>query len=158
MPETKSNAVLLDAVFGALADPVRREILNRLDGKALLVTELAAPFRISLQAVSRHIQVLVRAGLVTQERSGRVSRCRLDAGPILQGALWLNRYSRYWQSRFDTLAMWLDSLSPSRDDRKISRPPARDGHAVRQDAAMVAGGETTGIRRRRPGARAGSHG
>ena len=107
-----SDDVMLDAVFGALADPVRREILNQLDGKDLLVTELAAPFKISLQAVSRHIHVLVRAGLVTQERSGRVSRCRLDIGPILQAALWLNRYSRYWQSQFDTLAMWLDSLSP----------------------------------------------
>ena len=103
---------MLDRVFGALSDPVRREILNRLDGENLLVTELAAPFKISLQAVSRHIQVLVRAGLVTQERTGRISRCRLDARPILEAALWLNRYSRYWQSQFDTLAMWLDSLSP----------------------------------------------
>jgi len=102
----------LDLAFGALADPVRREILSQLDGKTLLVTELAAPFKISLQAVSRHIQVLVRAGLVTQERSGRVSRCRLDVGPILEASLWLNRYSRYWQSQFDTLALWLDSLSP----------------------------------------------
>jgi DNA-binding transcriptional ArsR family regulator len=102
----------LDRVFGALADPVRRAILVRLDGEDLLVTELAAPFDISLQAVSRHIQVLVRAGLVVQERTGRVSRCRLDAGPILKASLWLNRYSRYWQARADTLAVWLDSLSP----------------------------------------------
>src|ERR1700676_5395997 len=87
----------LDLVFGALADPVRREILHRLDGADLPVTELAAPFDISLQAVSRHIQVLVRAGLVKQERSGRISRCRLDAGPILTASLWLNRYSNYWQ-------------------------------------------------------------
>src|ERR1700722_19631896 len=112
MDELEADAETLDLVFGALADPVRREILNRLDGNDLLVTELAAPFAISLQAVSRHIQVLVRAGLVTQERTGRISRCRLDAGPILNASLWLNRYSRYWQSQFDTLAMWLDSLSP----------------------------------------------
>jgi DNA-binding transcriptional ArsR family regulator len=108
----KSDDAALDVVFGALADPVRREILNRLDGKDLLVTELAAPFKISLQAVSRHIQVLVRAGLVTQERSGRVSRCRLDTGPILQVTLWLNRYSRYWLMQADPLGRWLDSLSP----------------------------------------------
>jgi DNA-binding transcriptional ArsR family regulator len=101
----------LDLVFGALADPVRRAILVRLDGEDLLVTELAAPFDISLQAVSRHIQVLVRAGLVTQERTGRISRCRLDTGPILEAALWLNRYSRYWLGRSDTMARWLDSLS-----------------------------------------------
>src|SRR5438477_3449221 len=101
----------LDRVFFALSDPVRRQILERLDGQALLVSELAAPFEISLQAVSRHIQVLVRAGLIQQERTGRISRCRLDAGPIFEAALWLNRYSKYWQSQFDTLAMWLDHVS-----------------------------------------------
>jgi len=107
----EADDATLDLVFGALADPVRRAILARLDGEDLLVTELAAPFDISLQAVSRHIQVLVRAGLVTQQRSGRVSRCRLDAAPILQAVLWLNRYSRHWQRRADTLQLWLDSLS-----------------------------------------------
>src|SRR5580700_5346057 len=111
MDSVEPTEATLDLVFGALADPVRREILNQLDGKDLLVTELAAPFAISLQAVSRHIQVLVRAGLVTQERSGRVKSCRLDTGPILQAALWLNRYSRYWQAQFDTLALWLDAMS-----------------------------------------------
>jgi DNA-binding transcriptional ArsR family regulator len=94
----------LDLVFAALADPVRRAILERLDGEELLVSALAAPFDMSLQAVSKHIQVLVRAGLVTQERSGRVSRCRLDAGPIYAAAVWLNRYSKYWQTQF---AGWL---------------------------------------------------
>ena len=84
-----------DALFFALSDPVRRKILERLDGQALLVSELAAPFDISLQAVSRHIQVLVRAGLIQQERSGRISRCSLDAGPLLDAAVWMNRYSKY---------------------------------------------------------------
>lgn len=82
----------LNRVFSALADPVRREILSRLKDQELLVSELAEPFDISLQAVSRHIQVLVRAGLVQQQRSGRVSRCRLDAGPIYTAAVWINRY------------------------------------------------------------------
>src|ERR1051326_7232441 len=103
----------LDALFFALSDPVRRRILERLDGEALLVSELAAPFDISLQAVSRHIQVLVRAGLIEQERSGRISRCSLDAGPIFEAALWLNRYSKYWQAQFDTLAARLDNLATS---------------------------------------------
>jgi DNA-binding transcriptional ArsR family regulator len=97
----------LDAVFFALSDPVRRRILDRLDGQALLVSELAAPFDISLQAVSRHIQVLVRAGLVQQERTGRISRCSLDAAPIFDAAVWVNRYSKYWQAQFDALAGWL---------------------------------------------------
>jgi DNA-binding transcriptional ArsR family regulator len=100
----------LDHVFSALSDPVRRAILERLDGEDLLVSELAEPFPISLQAVSRHIQVLVRAGLVRQERTGRISRCRLDAGPIYQAAVWINQYSKYWQSQFDTLAAWLDQI------------------------------------------------
>jgi DNA-binding transcriptional ArsR family regulator len=98
----------LDRVFFALSDPVRRQILERLDGRALLVSELAAPFAISLQAVSRHIQVLVRAGLVTQERTGRISRCSLEVGPIVAAAVWINRYSKYWQQQFDLLAATLD--------------------------------------------------
>jgi DNA-binding transcriptional ArsR family regulator len=104
------EAARLDAVFFALSDPVRRAILERLKGEALLVSELALRFPISLQAVSRHIQVLVRAGLVRQERSGRISRCRLEAGPIFAAAVWLNRYSEYWQSQFDTLKGWLETL------------------------------------------------
>jgi DNA-binding transcriptional ArsR family regulator len=109
--ELPAPAATLDRVFAALADPVRRKILARLDGSDRLVSELAAPFAISLQAVSRHIQVLVRAGLVKQERTGRISRCRLDAGPIFEAALWLNRYSKYWQSQFDTLATWLGAIA-----------------------------------------------
>src|SRR5213083_3827086 len=111
-----SSEMLLDRVFAALADPVRRAVLSQLDGEDLLVSELAAPFDISLQAVSRHIQVLVRAGLVKQERTGRISRCRLDAGPIFEAALWLNRYSKYWQSQFDTLAAWLDHISSAEEE------------------------------------------
>src|ERR1700687_210871 len=99
-----TEEALLDRVFFALSDPVRRAIMWRLDEGALLVSELAAHFEISLQAVSRHIQVLVRAGLVRQERTGRISRCRLDAGPIYGAAVWLNRYSKYWQAQFDLFA------------------------------------------------------
>jgi len=108
------RAEALDLVFSALSDPVRRAILERLDGEDLLVSELAEPFAISLQVVSRHIQVLVKAGLVKQERTGRISRCRLDAGPIYQAAVWINQYSKYWQSQFDTLAAWLDQIERRR--------------------------------------------
>ena len=111
----------LDRVFAALADPVRRAILRRLDGEELLVSELAEPFAISLQAVSRHIQVLVRAGLIKQERTGRISRCRLDAGPIYEAAVWINRYSKYWQSQFDTLAAWLDRIERRKGAAKVPR-------------------------------------
>jgi DNA-binding transcriptional ArsR family regulator len=110
------EAEALDRVFSALSDPVRRAILERLDGEDFLVSELAEPFAISLQAVSRHIQVLVKAGLVKQERTGRISRCRLDAGPIYQAALWINQYSKYWQSQFDTLAAWLDQIERAKQE------------------------------------------
>ena len=76
----------------------------------MLVNEIAEPFEISLQAVSRHIQVLVRAGLVTQARSGRISRCSLDAAPLADASVWLNRYARYWQAQFDTLAAHMQRI------------------------------------------------
>jgi len=105
---------LLDRVFFALSDPGRRAILKRLGEKRLLVSELAAPFDISLQAVSRHVQVLVQAGLVQQERTGRVARCSLEVGPMFAAAVWINEYSRYWQAQFDTLARWLKTLERRR--------------------------------------------
>ena len=111
---------LLDRVFFALSDPVRRSILDRLGEKALLVSELAAPFDISLQAVSRHIQVLVRAGLVQQERTGRIARCSIEVGPILSAAVWINRYSKYWQDQFNLLAASLTEL-----DARPPRPRPR---------------------------------
>jgi DNA-binding transcriptional ArsR family regulator len=104
----------LDRVFFALSDPVRRAILERLDEAPLLVSEVATPFAISLQAVSRHIQVLVRAGLVRQERTGRISRCSLVADPILGAAVWINRYSKYWQAQFNTLAAALEEIEAER--------------------------------------------
>src|SRR5499433_820206 len=117
------DEALLDRVFFALSDPVRRAILQRLGDEALLVSELAAPFDISLQAVSRHIQVLVRAGLVRQERTGRISRCSLVAGPVFAAAVWINRYSKYWQEQFDLLAVTLEDI----DRRKAAarRRPRR---------------------------------
>jgi len=119
-PSPEAAESRLDAVFFALSDPVRRSILERLDGQALLVSELAAPFDISLQAVSRHIQVLVRAGLIQQERSGRISRCSLDAGPLFDAAVWMNRYSKYWQQQFDLLAATLAEIDARPAERAAS--------------------------------------
>jgi DNA-binding transcriptional ArsR family regulator len=124
----ESHAEHLDRVFFALSDPVRRAILERLEDGPLLVSELAAPFAISLQAVSRHIQVLARAGLVRQQRSGRISRCSLNAGPIFAAAVWINRYSKYWQAQFDLLAAalgGLDSPQPGKAPIKRKGNPKR---------------------------------
>jgi DNA-binding transcriptional ArsR family regulator len=121
---SRSQEDLMDQVFFALSDPVRRRILETLDEEPKLVSELAAPFDISLQAVSRHIQVLVRAGLVNQERTGRISRCSLVAGPIFSVAVWINRYSKYWQEQFDMLAVALQEIEDDRPrKRKVSKPP-----------------------------------
>jgi len=73
--------------------------------------------------VSKHIQMLVRAGLVRQERSGRISRCSLDAGPMFAAALWMNRYTHYWQTQFEWLAASLESAEEQR--RTVRRKPAR---------------------------------
>jgi DNA-binding transcriptional ArsR family regulator len=116
-----ADEALMDQVFFALADPVRRRILEQLDEEAKLVSELAAPFDISLQAVSRHIQVLVRAGLIKQERTGRISRCSLVAGPIFPAAVWLNRYSKYWQEQFGMLAIALEEIE---EKRSLEQKPA----------------------------------
>jgi DNA-binding transcriptional ArsR family regulator len=125
------DEAVLDRVFFALSDPVRRAILERLDGEALLVCELAAPFNISLQAVSRHIQVLVRAGLVQQHRTGRISRCSLLAGPIFAVAVWINRYSKYWQEQFDLLAAMLEE-EVSEPRRRKPRAGSRRGKIGRK--------------------------
>jgi DNA-binding transcriptional ArsR family regulator len=112
-----SETAALDRVFFALSDPVRRAILQRLDERPALVSELAAPFDTSLQNISRHIQVLVRAGLVVQTRTGRVARCDLDAAPLYGAAVWLNRYTRYWQQQFDDLAAIVQGLGAKEPDR-----------------------------------------
>ena len=118
--DSPADEAHLDAVFQALSDGTRRQILQDLAGQALLVSELAARFHISLQGVSRHIQVLVRAGLIVQERSGRISRCSLVTGPLLDAAVWLNRYTKYWQQQFDVLATTLAQI-----DERRQAPPAR---------------------------------
>lgn len=100
-------------MFFALSDPVRRAILRRLDEGPALVSELAEPFAMSLQAVSRHIQVLVRAGLIAQERTGRIARCNLDAAPLHDAAVWLNHYTHYWQQQFDDLTAFVKALPPA---------------------------------------------
>jgi DNA-binding transcriptional ArsR family regulator len=102
--------------------------MTRLDAGPLLVSELARPFDISLQAISRHIQVLVRAGLVSQERTGRISRCRLEVGPIFAAAVWMNRYTKYWQAQFELLAASLEEIEDGKR-RPASAKRARSGPA-----------------------------
>ncbi|TMQ61621.1 MAG: winged helix-turn-helix transcriptional regulator [Candidatus Eisenbacteria bacterium] len=109
----------LNATFAALADPTRRAILARLTLGEVSVTELAEPFDMSLPAVSKHLKVLERAGLIARGREAQWRPCRLDAGPMKDAAEWLDRYRRFWEESFDRLDVYLHKLQ--RKERKHGR-------------------------------------
>ena len=101
---------VLDATFSALADPTRRAILARLARGEATVGELAQPFAMTLPAVSKHLKVLERAGLISRGRSAQWRPCRLDPGPLRDAAGWLEHYRRFWDESFDRLDEYLDQL------------------------------------------------
>ena len=105
----------LDATFGALSDPTRRAILERLALGDSSVTGLAEPFNVSLPAISKQLRVLGKAGLLRQEKDGRVRRCKLDAGPMEEAAQWIAGYRQFWDRQLDSLAEYLDQTQ--REDR-----------------------------------------
>jgi DNA-binding transcriptional ArsR family regulator len=118
----------LDLAFAAFADPTRRAILERLaDEPELSVTEIAAPFAVSLPAVMKHLDVLARAKLVERHKTGRTVRCRLVPGPMEAAMLWLARYERFWTEQLDRLAAFVeeDQCSPSQASLSsvASKPP-----------------------------------
>jgi DNA-binding transcriptional ArsR family regulator len=112
----------LDATFAALADPTRRAILERLARGEAPVTELAAPFAMSLPAISKHLGVLEAAGLLTRARDGRVRRCCLAPGPMKAAAEWIASYRQFWEGQFDALADYLDGTK-EKETRKWPREP-----------------------------------
>ena len=95
---------LLDRVFGAVADPTRRAILRTLQRKPATITEIARGFPVSLNAVSKHVKVLERAGLIHREVIGREHYCRVEAEPLMAAAAWLEHYREFWEVRLDALA------------------------------------------------------
>jgi DNA-binding transcriptional ArsR family regulator len=105
------TAEQLDSVFRALADPTRRAILARLADGDANVAELAAPFRMSQPAVSRHLKVLERAGLISRHRRATARLSRLEAEPLREAAAWLARYRAHWDERFDRLDSLLESIT-----------------------------------------------
>ena len=100
----------LTRTFAALADPTRRAILTRLARGESSVTELAAPFRMSLPAISKHLKVLERAGLIARGREAQWRPCRLKAAPLKDVADWVEYYRRFWEESFDRLEEYLDEL------------------------------------------------
>jgi len=100
----------LDAVFGALADPTRRAILARLKEGEASVSELAAPFAMSQPAISRHLKVLERAGLIARGRDAQRRPRRLVAQPLAEASAWLERYRQHWEASFQKLDALLDAM------------------------------------------------
>jgi DNA-binding transcriptional ArsR family regulator len=110
----------LSVVFAALADPTRRAILARLADGDATVTELAEPFSISLPAISRHLKVLERAGLISRSRSGQWRSSSLEAAPLKEATDWMQRYRVFWDASFDRLDEHL---------RRVRQDRARQGQA-----------------------------
>lgn len=103
------NTEGLDRVFSAVADPTRRAILAALAREPATITEIARPFPVSLNAISKHILVLERAGLIKREVVGREHRCRLDPAPLRKASAWLEHYRKFWDLRLDALERHLIS-------------------------------------------------
>ena len=102
----------LDGVFNALCDPTRRAILARLALGETSVTELAAPFEMSLPAVSKHLKVLERAGLISRGREAQWRPCKLEPEPLKEVDAWVGEYRKMWEARFDRLDAYLKTLKP----------------------------------------------
>jgi DNA-binding transcriptional ArsR family regulator len=115
----------LDAVFHALADTTRRRLVDRLSRGPASVTELAAPFSISLAAISKHLDVLENAGILRRERDGRFQRCRLTGGALDDASKFIEHYRTFWERTLDELAEYFegdgDRESPGRGTRRKGR-------------------------------------
>ena len=116
----------LDATFAALADPTRRAILARLAAGEASVTELAAPFAISQPAVSKHLKVLERAGLISRGRDAQRRPCRIEGRPLAEVRGWLESYRRFWEGSFQRLDALLDELKA--EEQEPGAPDAGGKH------------------------------
>jgi DNA-binding transcriptional ArsR family regulator len=116
-----SSSDQLDRTFSALSDPTRRAILARLAAGQASVTELAEPFEMSLPAVSKHLKVLERAGLIVRGRERQWRPARLEAGPLKDVAEWAERYRRFWEESYDRLDEYLDELQGRRKEEDDGR-------------------------------------
>jgi DNA-binding transcriptional ArsR family regulator len=115
---TTLRAERLDLTFAALGDPIRRAMLERLSRGEATVGELAAPFDVSLPAISKHLKVLERAGLIERSRDAQRRPCRLRVAPLVEARGWLDRYRRHWEASFARLDRALERLQTSPQERK----------------------------------------
>jgi DNA-binding transcriptional ArsR family regulator len=115
----EDRAAALDDIFGALSDPIRRSIVAQLTGGPRSVTQLGAPFDVSAPAISKHLAVLERSGLIVRWKIGRVHYCRLVADPLVKAGAWIEQHQAFWERQFDALADYLDR----EDDPCKPQPP-----------------------------------
>jgi DNA-binding transcriptional ArsR family regulator len=121
----------LSETFGALADPTRRAILARLASGEAFVTELAEPFAMSMPAISKHLKVLERAGLIARGREAQWRPCRLQAAPLQDVAGWVEHYRRFWEESFDRLDDYLRELKKQDSKHKDSKNKEKEKKHVR---------------------------
>ncbi len=126
-----SNAAsdILDLTFAALADPTRRAILARLAMGEANVMELAEPFKMSQPAVSKHLKVLERAGLISRSREAQSRPCRLNAARLKDVNEWTENYRQFWEKRFDQLDAYLEQVK--KDRKKKEKDHARNSRKIR---------------------------
>ena len=105
-----NQAEVLDRIFEALSDPTRRAMVAQLATGDTTVTRLGSPFAMSAPAISKHVKVLERAGLLVRTRQGRVHRCRLDPAPLARAVSWIGLYRQLWEDRFDALEAFLEGV------------------------------------------------
>jgi DNA-binding transcriptional ArsR family regulator len=119
----KSVTRQLDETFFALSDPIRRRMLARLAAGDMTVGHLAEPFKVSAPAISRHLRVLERAGLLTRQREGRIRRCHLVPVPLKDAAEWVQQYRQFWETQLDQLAEYLEnSVTPEPPPKRTAKP------------------------------------
>ena len=124
MVKYKTSASL-NRTFAALADPTRRRILEHLASGDKCVTHLARPHRMSLPAVSKHLRVLEKAGLLRRQRYGRVHEIKLEAKPLKQAAAWVEEYRKFWEGSLDRLAAYLERTNKTAKGKVSSAPGGR---------------------------------
>jgi DNA-binding transcriptional ArsR family regulator len=122
----KYSGAALDSTFAALSDATRRGILARLAHRGeMSVSDLAAPYQMSLPAVSKHLRVLQNAGLVSRQKDGRVHRCRLRAEPMKDAAAWIEHYRQFWEAQLDSLARYLEDSANEQVRSKHGKQSAK---------------------------------
>lgn len=118
----------LNATFAALADPTRRAILERLSAGELSVTQLAEPFDMSLPAITKHLKVLERAGLISRSRDAQWRPCRLEAAPLQHAASWVEQYRKFWENSMNRLEEYLAELQKSEKKNELEENNDKRGN------------------------------